>query len=100
MLLYQPWAFSAYLRDSWHTQSFFFFFSIYSQPQNLDSGVFYTTGVKTGVEKIVNVCRKFNMFRNIGTWNSFNFNVKKVAKVAHPLREGLRAPGGSGPDPI
>lgn len=39
------------------------------------------------------------MFRNIGIWNSFNFNAKKVAKVAHPLREGW-GPGGSGPDPI
>ena len=40
------------------------------------------------------------MFRNIGTWNSFNFNVKKVAKVAHPLREGLRGPGARVPIPF
>ena len=45
------------------------------------------------LKKIVNVCDKFNMFRNIGIWNSLNFNAKKVAKVAHPLREGPGGPG-------
>ena len=37
------------------------------------------------------------MFRNIGIWNSFNFNAKKVAKVGHPLREGPGGPGARGP---
>lgn len=52
------------------------------------------------LKKIVNVCDKFNMFRNIGIWNSLNFNAKKVAKVAHPLREGPGGPGAQVPIPF
>lgn len=40
------------------------------------------------------------MFRNIGIWNSLNFNGKKVAKVAHPLREGPGGPGAQFPIPF
>ena len=40
------------------------------------------------------------MFRNIGIWNSLNFNAKKVAKVAHPLREGPGDPGAQFPIPF
>ena len=40
------------------------------------------------------------MFRNIDIWNSFNFNAKKVAKVAHPLREGPGGPGARVPIPF